>query len=527
MATEVIWFKRDLRLRDHPPLLQAIDSAALSGQSLLPLFFVEPERLKQPDTSEIHLHWELDCARALDRELQRRGSRLWILHADPLEVFRHLHETVELTALHSHEETGTDWSFQRDRVVQKWCRKVGVDWHETPSNGVVRRLKGRDAWKSARDRRMRQALADAPEFIPAPPEIPSLDRWSCPDLSSLGFPERPLRDRPDPGESSAQDVLNGFLEERGEPYRYAMSSPLSGSYHCSRLAPYLALGCLSLRRVVQQTQQREKQLKSLRQEGRDTKRWLPSLSSFKSRLAWHCHFMQKLEMEPDLDVVAQNPIIDARMPRPLVEDKFQAWSTGNTGWPFLDACMRQLHATGWINFRMRAMLMSVASYTLWLPWRETGLHLARLFLDYEPGIHWSQVGMQSGTTGINTVRAYSVTKQGRDQDPEGTYIRRWVPELVDVPAESIHEPWKMDEGEQERCQCRIGLDYPAPLVEEGKARKEGVSKTYAARRDPEARKKSQEVFQKHGSRKGPTRRRKPAKKSPKEPAADQPGLFKE
>ena len=306
-----------------------------------------------------------------------------------------------------------------------------------------------------------------------------------------------------------------------------MSSPLSGSYHCSRLAPYLALGCLSLRRVVQQTQQREKQLKSLRQEGRDTKRWLPSLSSFKSRLAWHCHFMQKLEMEPDLDVVAQNPIIDARMPRPLVEDKFQAWSTGNTGWPFLDACMRQLHATGWINFRMRAMLMSVASYTLWLPWRETGLHLARLFLDYEPGIHWSQVGMQSGTTGINTVRAYSVTKQGRDQDPEGTYIRRWVPELVDVPAESIHEPWKMDEGEQERCQCRIGLDYPSPLVEEGKARKEGVSKTYAARRDPEARKKSQEVFQKHGSRKGPTRRRKPAKKSPKEPAADQPGLFKE
>ena len=86
MAAEVIWFKRDLRLRDHPPLLQAIDSAALSGQSLLPIFFVEPERLKQPDTSEIHLHWELDCARALDRELQRRGSRLWILHADPLEI---------------------------------------------------------------------------------------------------------------------------------------------------------------------------------------------------------------------------------------------------------------------------------------------------------------------------------------------------------------------------------------------------------------------------------------------------------
>ena len=145
--------------------------------------------------------------------------------------------------------------------------------------------------------------------------------------------------------------------------------------------------------------------------------WLKSLASFRKRLAWRCHFIQKLEMESDLDLVAQNKIIDSNLNRVMDEERFIRWKTGTTGWPFLDACMRQLASTGWINFRMRAMIMSAASYNLWLPWRDTGCHLAKQFIDYEPGIHWSQVGMQSGTTGINTIRAYSMTKQGKDQDP--------------------------------------------------------------------------------------------------------------
>ena len=96
--------------------------------------------------------------------------------------------------------------------------------------------------------------------------------------------------------------------------------------------------------------------------------------------------------------------------------------------------MRALRHHGWINFRMRAMLMSVASYQLWLPWRQSGEALARLFVDYEPGIHWNQCQMQSGTSGINTVRIYNPIKQGLDHDPEGRFIRQWLPELRDVPS---------------------------------------------------------------------------------------------
>ena len=252
-------------------------------------------------------------------------------------------------------------------------------------------------------------------------------------------------------------------------------------------------------------------LREKRSEGQDTERWLKSLSSFQSRIAWHCHFMQKLENEPTLDIKAQNPLIDKNLNRELDDLKFEAWSEGRTGWPFFDACMRSLIATGWINFRMRAMLMSAASYNLWLPWRETGLYLARQFLDYEPGIHWSQVGMQSGTTGINSVRAYSVTKQGRDHDPKGAFIRSWIPELNRVPNEYIHEPWKMPASIQTESDCVIGVDYPHPIVDEASTRKEGVRMTYAARRGDEAREASKRVYDKHGSRRRPVNRKRAKK----------------
>lgn len=110
------------------------------------------------------------------------------------------------------------------------------------------------------------------------------------------------------------------------------------------------------------------------------------------------------------------------------ETHFQAWEAGKTGDPMVDDCMRALTATGWINFRMRAILMSFAGYHLWLHRIESALHLAKLFTDYEAGIYYSQVQIQSGTTGINCIRIYNPVKQGHD--PEGSFIRKWIPELA-------------------------------------------------------------------------------------------------
>ena len=346
-------------------------------------------------------------------------------------------------------------------------------------------------------------------------EPPNLSNKSIPlsnvfDRTSIGLNPRKLSLRPKPGEIAAATRLGEFLEHEAKNFQWGISSPVNAVKFGSGLSPYLTVGAISMRRVVQTTNDRMNKIRTNPNIVDDARMWLKSLASFRKRLAWRCHFIQKLEMESDLDLVAQNKIIDSNLKRVMDEEKFMKWKNGTTGWPFLDACMRQLTNTGWINFRMRAMIMSAASYNLWLPWREAGCHLAKQFIDYEPGIHWSQVGMQSGTTGINTIRAYSMTKQGKDQDPEGDYIRKWIPELAMVPTKYIHEPWEMPIELQENVSCLIGTHYPAPIVDEVASRKEGIKRSYAARSSQESRVQSKLVLQKHGSRTRP-RKRKPKK----------------
>ncbi len=169
----------------------------------------------------------------------------------------------------------------------------------------------------------------------------------------------------------------------------------------------------------------------------------------------------------------------------------------------IDACMRALHRSGWINFRMRAMLASFAAYHLWLHWQPTSVFLARHFLDYEPGIHYPQFQMQSGVTGINSIRIYSPSKQVLDNDPEGTFIRRFVPELARVPVAFLAEPHLMSMAVQAEAGCRIGQDYPLPVVEHVLAYAEAKKRMGAIRNTDYAKREAQRVYARHGSRERP------------------------
>ncbi|MEM6852227.1 MAG: FAD-binding domain-containing protein, partial [Pseudomonadota bacterium] len=419
---QIVWFKRDLRVHDNA----ALAGAAEMGDPVLPLYVAEPDLWAQPDASGRQWAFIAECLEALRADLAKLGQPLIVRKGDVVQTLEGLRGAFGVLGLWSHQETGNGWTYERDKRVAAWARAHGIPWREPRQGGTIRRLKTRDGWAKRWDAFMGEAQMASP---PLPP-IEGLEPGDIPSADGLGLAADPCPERQRGGRAQGLSALTSFLEERGEPYRKAMSAPEPGARHCSRLSPYLAWGALSMREVAQATWNRQRALKH---SETPTGGWRGSMVSFSGRLHWRDHFMQKLEDEPRLEFENLHRGYDGLRPAEPSAAVLNAWAEGETGLPFVDACMRSLKATGWMNFRMRAMLMAVASYHLWLPWRASGERLARLFTDYEPGIHWPQTQMQSGTTGINTIRIYNPVKQGKDQDPAGAFTRRWLPELGEVP----------------------------------------------------------------------------------------------
>ena len=538
---QVVWFKRDLRSVDHEPLLHASRLGPV-----LPLVVVEPELWQQSDASARQWHFCRESLAELRAALAELGQPLVVRVGPVLSVLERARRRFGIACLWSHEETGNGWTYARDRQVAAWSRRHGIPWIERPQFGVVRRLAGRDGWA----RRWRERMA-AP-LLPAPAALLPLqgvDPGPLPSAADLGLAADPCPLRQAGGRSEGLALLESFLLGRSRTYRRGLSSPRTAPRSCSRLSPHLAWGTLSMREVVQRTQARRTALAAAAGGGgparlastpppspgvppaqppartpaqtaadADAALWRRSLQAFEERLHWHCHFIQKLECEPELEFRELHPLTAGL--RQSDRERLEALARGCTGVPFVDACMRSLIASGWINFRMRAMLQSFATCHLWLPWRDSGLMLARLFVDYEPGIHWSQCQMQAGTTGINTIRIYNPIKQGRDHDPHGLFLAHWLPELAPLPPPFRHEPWSLDRAGQERCGCVIGRDYPAPIVPVAEAGRLARERLWGQRRQADFGPLADAIQARHGSRRSglrpPGRRRRSAPEGPEQ-----------
>ena len=486
-----MWFKRDLRIHDNAPLHEA----AHTGLPTIPLYVVEPEYWQQPFASRRHWNFIHDCLVELYADCTNLGQPLVVRVGNMIKILSAFYTNYNVKGIFAHEESGNSWTYSRDKEVTEWCKNHSIPYHEYPSNGVIRNLKNRDEWSKIRNVRLAKPLIKKPQRLKP---IKNISIGTIPSKRDPIFGECVDGITQKGGRREGVKALRNFLNESSKNYIFHLSAPGKSEKFCSRLSPHLTWGTLSMREVIQLSKKHQNDMRN-----QNSLTWKKNLSAFGSRLAWRCHFIQKIEDHPSIETRCMHPAYEGIRETDHNEHYFQAWKKGLTGFPFIDACMRNLIYEGWITFRMRAMLVSFSSYHLWLDWRKTGDHLAQLFTDYEPGIHYSQLQMQSGVTGINALRIYNPIKQSQDHDKKGDFIRQWVPELRYVTSNWIHEPSKMVLSMQKKAHCVIGIDYPEPIVDQTQAAKSARAKIRAIQKDQSFKDKAQDIHKKLGSRRRP------------------------
>jgi deoxyribodipyrimidine photo-lyase len=484
----IYWHKRDYRLLDNQALTIGLKIARENNESFVPMMGLETDLIDGSEGYEFGSFEQVGIINAilpLYNNYNYHGLNPYIFYDTVISTLTKLNQSQTITYLISHQEHGTNYTYNRDKQVAQYCKANNIVWIELQPSSIVRNLKSRDG----RDKYWK-------EYVNSPilpiPNFEGIKTYYLEDDCKLLIEllERHNQDKYTfrlTSEKQGIMALNEFVTERARNYRGSISSPNTAIEYGSRLSQYIAYGSLSVRYIVQTFWASINVAKAT-----GDKKIVSGILGAMTRMHWREHFIQRLEDEPSMAWQAinidYNDIEYTNNP-----DYITAFTTGHTGEPLIDACIRCLNQTGFINFRMRAMLVSYATFALDIDWRIIGRILASKFYDYEPGIHWSQVQMQSGITGINTVRVYSPSKQLTDQDPHAIFVKQWIPELAGIDIVDILNYNKIS-----LLEISNNL-YPNRLCDTSANIRINKAKVFGIKRSNTGEAKS--VFIKHGSRK--------------------------
>ena len=478
----LVWLKRDLRLEDN----EAIFNALSSEKQVLFLYVFEELLMNDPHYSQRHWNFIKESLSDLNKQLIPYNSKILIVQSDIIAVVNQLQSNFKISDVYSHQETGILVTYERDKSFFRYCKNNLIDWHESINNGVYRGLKDREYWLEKSNTYFdSQTLS----FLPKENQLLSIDHIES--LENIFTPQSLETDFSSPfqkgGRTMAIKYLNSFFDKRHKNYVFHISKPEMSRMSCSRLSPYLSWGNLSIREVYQFAQEQKK-----------TSKHKKTIDAFTSRLRWQTHFVQKFEMEHTMEKESINKGFQ-KLKKEVSLEFQKAWKTGYTGYPLIDASMRCLNETGYLNFRMRALVVSFFTHNLWQPWQDASKHLSQMFLDFEPGIHVPQLQMQAGETGTNVLRIYNPIKNSLEHDPDASFIKKWVPELKGLDIPFVHQPYLMTELDQAFNNFKLGKDYPYPIVNIKETRKKASDVLWNMSKNKQVKTEGKRILKKHTS----------------------------